>query len=93
MSGIQFVDLKLNWCYYFVILVEAQSFSVAAEELKLSQQAMSQFLRRLEAYLKDPLIDRNNWELTPKGQLFYLSSQQLLQSLELFESKYLNLSM
>lgn len=59
------------------------SFHKAAEELHLTQSAISQQIRSLEAYLEQPLFFRSgrSVSLTDAGQDFLSTTQALLQQL------------
>ena len=58
---------------YFVAVADRLSFSRAAEDLPLSQSALSEAVRRLDAYLRDPAMPFRLW-------LRQLASDQLLKS-------------
>ena len=64
----------------FVTLVDAQSFRTAAEQLFITQPALSQQIIRLENDVGMQLIDRSTrpFSLTAAGREFYLRSQQIL---------------
>lgn len=51
----------------FEVAARRMSFSLAAEELNISQAAVSQQIRNLEAYLGSPLFLRNNRKLSLSG--------------------------
>ncbi|HIV85224.1 MAG TPA: LysR family transcriptional regulator [Candidatus Monoglobus merdigallinarum] len=61
---------------YFQAVVRTGSFSEAAEECHISQSAVSQQIKALEAELGFRLLDRNNRKLalTPAGEYFYKKS-------------------
>lgn len=65
----------------FVRIVELDSFSEAAEALFLSQSALSQQIRVLEAQLKVQLFQhaQRRVVLTPAGWEFYPKAKQLLE--------------
>lgn len=75
--------IKLNTLYFFSVMASSDSFNAAAEELGVSQQALSKTLAQLEEELGRPLILRNNRggeRLTPAGKLLLNRSQSLLRS-------------
>lgn len=61
---------------YFQAVVRNNSFSQAAEECHISQSAISQQIKALEAELGFPLLERKNrrFVLTPAGEHFYKKS-------------------
>lgn len=58
---------------YFLKVVDTGSFSEAAEECNVSQSAISQQVKALEAEIGTDLLFRHNrtFSLTPAGKLFY----------------------
>jgi len=72
----------LNNPDYFFAIVKERSISKAAEQLKLSQPYLSQYLSKLEHSLGVVLLDRTHkpLRLTPAGELFltYLERQGFL---------------
>jgi LysR family transcriptional regulator, transcriptional activator of nhaA len=65
------VWLNYHHLYYFWILAEERSFTRVAEKMRVSQSAISEQIRQLEASLKVQLIDRSNRRrisLTVAGQ-------------------------
>ncbi|HEY2657547.1 MAG TPA: LysR family transcriptional regulator [Solirubrobacteraceae bacterium] len=69
---------------YFVAVAERLSFSRAAEDLPLSQSALSEAVRRLEAEVGTRLLRRNSRrvELTPPGELLLTEAREVLAHLE-----------
>jgi DNA-binding transcriptional LysR family regulator len=65
---------------YFVAVAEHGSFTRAAEELHVAQQAVSQQIRALEATLAVTLLRRSSRkvELTPAGAVFVADAKRLL---------------
>lgn len=65
----------------FIVVVEAQSMTLAAERLNVTQSAISQTIKNLETKLDTKLIDRNirPLSLTSTGQIFYERSMTLLE--------------
>ncbi len=60
----------------FVVVAEAKNFTRAAAKLDLSQSALSQIVRRLEARLGVRLLARTTWSVAPTE-----AGERLLQSL------------
>lgn len=65
----------------FVRVVERQSFSRAADELHISQPAVSQQINALERDLKATLLDRSNktMQLTKAGEVVYHHAREILR--------------
>lgn len=61
---------------YFQAVVECGSFYIAADQLHVSQSAISQQIKKLEEELGVKLLDRHNrtFSLTPAGEQFYRKS-------------------
>lgn len=72
--------MLLKYMRYFVKVVECNSFTEAAEECFISQSAISQGIRSLEAEVGVQLIKRENrrFSLTPSGEYFYRQSIMIL---------------
>lgn len=70
---------------YFCKLVEAQSYTLAAKELGVTQPTISSAVRRLAQYYQDPLIIQKNKKsrpaLTSAGQILYDKAKELLLEL------------
>ncbi len=69
---------------YFQAVVRNKSFSEAAEECHISQSAISQQIKALEAELGFPLLERHNrkFVLTLAGEHFYRKSLLLIADYE-----------
>ena len=69
---------------YFQSVVQNNSLSEAAEECHISQSAISQQIKALEAELGFPLLERKNrkFVLTPAGEHFYKKSLVLVADYE-----------
>ena len=69
-----------NHLQYFYALVSSGSFTEAAEEMYISQSALSQHIKALEEDLNVKLIERSGrkLELTPAGEYFYNHSRMVL---------------
>lgn len=74
----------LRQIQYFQAVVRNNSFSQAAEECHISQSAISQQIKALEAELGFPLLERKNrkFSLTPAGEHFYHKSLILMADYE-----------
>ncbi|WP_269113049.1 LysR family transcriptional regulator [Burkholderia cepacia] len=68
---------------YFVEIVEAGSYSLAAERLFVAQSALSRQVKELEASAQVQLLTRGarRFELTPAGKTFYDGAKRLLFNL------------
>ncbi len=69
---------------YFVAVAERLSFSRAAEDLPLSQSALSDAVRRLESEIGAQLLRRNSRrvELTPPGEVLLSDAREVLAELD-----------
>lgn len=74
--------INLECVATFLAVAQYGSFRAAAEHTGLSQPAVSQHVKRLEASLKVSLIDRSNAgsTLTPEGQAFLPYAEVLIQT-------------
>jgi DNA-binding transcriptional LysR family regulator len=72
--------LELSHLRTFVAVAKRRSFTRAAEDLHIAQQAVSQQVRLLERTLGVTLLHRTsrNVELTPEGQVFLVDSRRVL---------------
>ena len=68
----------------FLVVVEAQSFSKAAEQLNISRARVSQIISRLEKDMQIQLLYRStrSLSLSPAGETFYQLSRQGVDQLE-----------
>jgi DNA-binding transcriptional LysR family regulator len=68
---------------YFVEIVEAGSYSLAAERLFVAQSALSRQVKELEASAQVQLLTRgaHRFELTPAGKTFYDGAKRILFNL------------
>lgn len=73
-----------NHLPYFYALVQYGSFTEAAEEMFISQSALSQHIKALEEELNVKLIERSGrkLELTPAGEYFYYHSRMVVTDYE-----------
>lgn len=76
--------ISLKQFKYFVEIVEAGSYSRAAEKLYIAQSALSRQIKELEDELQTQLLTRDSRhiELTPAGQLFFERSKRILDDID-----------
>lgn len=76
--------MKLSRLYTFVRLAELKSFSLVAEELELTQPAVSIQVKVLEEYFNVQLVERTSEgvTLTAEGRLLYRESKEMLRMWE-----------
>jgi LysR family hydrogen peroxide-inducible transcriptional activator len=77
-------ELNLHLLEQFVALARTKNFTRAAQELNLSQSALSRAIQKLEDQLGQPLFERKPREvmLTDHGALLLERAQQLLKLME-----------
>lgn len=65
--------MHIDWFEDFVCLVDCHSFSLAAQQLGISQSALSRRIQSLEEWVGTELIDRSGQgvRLTPAGRTFH----------------------
>lgn len=75
--------ITLKQFKYFVEVVEAGSFSRAAEKLYIAQSALSRQIKELEDELQTQLLarDSRHFELTPAGHLFFERGKRILDEI------------
>ena len=73
--------MNINQLKYFVAVAEHRSFTKAANQYYLSQTAITQQVRALEAILEVQLFDRNSRpiSLTPAGTVFLTEAKAILE--------------
>lgn len=71
--------MEIKQITYFLAIVQSGSFSAAAEDLFISQSALSKQIIALEKELACPLFDRSKRKiaLTDAGQVFYRHAVQM----------------
>lgn len=76
--------LLLRQMKYFVTIVDCNSFMEAVEQMFISQSAISQQMKVLEAELNVKLFSRKgrSFTLTPAGEYFYQKSKGILEQIE-----------
>lgn len=69
---------------YFITVVDSGSFTEAAEELYISQSAVSQQISALESELGVKLLrrEKRKFELTEAGKYLYRHGQEVLDHAE-----------
>jgi DNA-binding transcriptional LysR family regulator len=77
--------MELRYLKYFVTVAERQSFTRAAEELRVAQPAISQQIKSLEAELGVSLLHRNkrSVRLTAAGNAFLSEAKEILAHADL----------
>lgn len=73
--------MKLSRLYTFIRLAELKSFSLVAEEFKITQPAVSIQVKALEEYFSAQLVERTpeGIILTPEGELLYREAREMLK--------------
>lgn len=76
------IPMRLNQILYFVTVCKYQNYSRAAEELFVSQPAISQAMKELETECGVPLLKRkgNNIYITPEGKLLCAGSLRCVET-------------
>ncbi|MCS7063917.1 MAG: LysR family transcriptional regulator [Methylacidiphilales bacterium] len=73
--------MQIEACKIFRDLVDTKSFSKAAAHNSITQSAVSQQLRALEARFQVPLLERSSkrFALTREGELFYQAARRIIK--------------
>lgn len=81
--------MDINQLKYFLVIVKHNHFTIAADELCLSQSSLSKQIKSLEEELGVELFDRSkrNISLTPFGKEFVGFSTKVLQEYDEINSK------
>lgn len=76
--------MELRQLRYLLALAEARHFTRAAEHVRIAQPALSQQIRKLEAEVGIPLVDRTTRRvrLTDAGELLVTHAQRVLAELD-----------
>ena len=76
--------MLLKQMRYFVAILDCNSFTEAAEQMFISQSAISQQMKVLETELNVKLFSRKgrSFTLTPAGEYFYQKSKGILEQIE-----------
>ena len=79
---------KLQAMTIFVRVVDARSFSKAAETLSMPRSSVTTMIKNLEAHLGTPLLRRSTrtLSLTDAGERYYVSCRAILAGIEEAES-------
>lgn len=72
--------MTLDQLSMFIAVVEGQTFSAAAQKLRISQPSISVAIKNLEEELKLVLFDRAQYRprLTPEGECIYRKAKEIL---------------
>lgn len=86
--------MLLRQMRYFCAVVDAGSFTRAAEAEFVSQSAISQQVKALEADLDAELVHREgrSFTLTPAGEHFYRRARQILDEVEVLRRETVDLA-
>lgn len=80
--------MNFRTCKYFLTVCELGTINAAARKLFISQQSLSQHIRKLEAELKVQLFHRDNpLVLTQAGQCVKKAAQTVLDTMEQMEKE------
>ncbi len=68
----------------FVVVAQTGSFTVASEQVSLSQSTVSQHIRRLEDLVGQPLFERDtrNVRLSPQGETLHRYAERILSLMD-----------
>lgn len=78
------MDVELRHLRAFVTVAQLSSFTKAAQQLLITQPALSRTIQQLENAVQVTLFDRNsrNVQLTPAGHQFLAPAERVLASLD-----------
>ena len=80
--------MNFRTCRYFLTVCELGTINAAARRLFISQQSLSQHMRKLEAELGAQLFHRDNpLTLTPAGECMKRAAQKVLDTMEQMEQE------
>ena len=80
--------MNFRTCKYFLTVCELGTINAAARKLFISQQSLSQHIRKLEAELGVQLFHRDNpLVLTQAGQCVKKAAQTVLDTMEQMEKE------
>lgn len=76
--------MELNQLRYFKAVVQTESITKAAEQLYITQPALSRVILRLEAELNTKLFDRSSSKITlnDNGRVFYMFVSKALENID-----------
>ena len=74
---------------YVLTVRDTQNFSKAAQRLFISQPSLSQYIRRLEQRLGEPIFFRDKAQvmLTPFGEVYAREAEKLLDCIHQMEER------
>ena len=80
--------------YYVLVLAHEASFSKAADALNISQPSLSQYIKKIEKEVGQPLFDRTNGEvrLTDAGRVYIEAGRKILDIERQMELEFSDLS-
>lgn len=83
-------ELKFEALYYFLVLAERCHYGEAAEQLYITQQALSKSIKQLEEKLGAQLFRRQGrgQQLTPAGLLLQQKARELLGQVQKIENYF-----
>ena len=84
--------VQTTFLYYLAQIARYQSLSIAAEELHVSQPALSTGIKKLEEQLGVKLLERTykGVTLTPEGKEIVTLAEKAFDYLDQIETKYQN---
>ncbi len=84
--------MTLQQLKYVVCVAEVGNITVAAEKLFIAQPSLTNAIKNLEEELGITIFNRNNRGvvITKQGNMFLSYARQMLDQLDLIESKFLN---
>lgn len=87
------MDINLEYYKIFYYVGKQKSITLAAEELAISQPAVSQAVRHLEEALGSPLFVRTSKgvRLTTEGEVLYSYIKRGYETIRLGEKKFLEM--
>ncbi|MFW9988269.1 MAG: LysR substrate-binding domain-containing protein [Candidatus Odinarchaeota archaeon] len=82
------MSIRIEFLYNFIILAKEKNFSNAAEEISLTQSALSQQVSQLEKFFDCSLIERStrDFKLTKQGELLVDYSKQIWSLLKEYQT-------
>ncbi|MFF5995519.1 LysR family transcriptional regulator [Lysinibacillus sp. KU-BSD001] len=74
---------------YFIQLVDSMSYSKASEQLHISQPSLSIAIKKLEAEVGHPLLERHTrkLQLTDVGELLYARAKEILLNVKILRQE------
>lgn len=85
--------MNLKHLSYFVDISKRESFTKAADDIYVSQSALSKSVKSLEQELNVTLIDRTSksFNLTEEGRILYVEGEKLLQYIDESQDKIIEM--